>query len=103
MTAKRWILIFGAAFLAMTTPGQAQKASNWRFYKSADGLPESYVSSVTLGNHGNIWLKHLNSSLISCLNGYKIKTIPSPGVGANRFYESPGGQVWTVAAEGLQL
>ena len=103
MMSTRWILCWGVAFLAGTTAGWAQKASNWRVYKSADGLPESHASSVTVSSRGTVWVKHLNSPLISSLDGYTVKTLPSPGVGANRFYESPGGQVWTIATNGLQL
>jgi signal transduction histidine kinase/ligand-binding sensor domain-containing protein len=103
MMAKRWILVCGTAFLAATAAVRAQKTSNWRVYKSADGLPESYTSSVTVSSRGNVWVKHLNGPLISSLDGYQIKTYPSPGIGANRFYESPGGQLWTIATNGLQL
>jgi hypothetical protein len=62
-----------------------------------------HISSVTVGSRGTIWVNHLNSPLISSLDGYEIKTLPSPGIGANRFYESPGGQLWTIATNGLQL
>ncbi len=103
MRSKRWILCWGMAFLAATTAGWAQKASNWRVYKSADGLPESHASSVAVSGRGTVWVKHLNTPLISSLDGYDIKTFPSPGVGANRFYESPSGQLWTIATNGLQL
>ncbi len=103
MMSKRWILCWGTAFLAATTAGWAQKASNWRVYKAADGLPESHASSITVSSRGTVWVKHLNSPLISSLDGYTIKTLPSPGIGANRFYESPGGQLWTIATNGLQL
>jgi signal transduction histidine kinase/ligand-binding sensor domain-containing protein len=103
MMSTRWILCWAVAFLAATTTGWTQKASNWRVYKSADGLPESHASSVTVSSRGTVWVKHLNSPLISSLDGYSVKTLPSPGIGANRFYESPGGQVWTIATNGLQL
>ena len=103
MVSKRWILVCGTAFLAATTAGWAQKASNWRVYKSADGLPESFTSSVTVSSRGSVWVKHLNGPLISSLDGYEIKTFPSSGIGANRFYESPSRQLWTIATNGLQL
>ncbi len=92
--------LFGACLLAMA--GQAQNALNWRVYKSGDGLPETVTSSVTVGAHGNIWVKHLNADLAGCLDGYEIRTIPSPGPGNNRIYESASGQIWTLAPEGLQ-
>lgn len=102
MIPKRWILICGMALLAATTAGWGQKASVWRVFKTADGLPQSYFSTVSVSSRGNVWVKHLNAPLISSLNGYDIKTFPSPGIGAYRFYESPGGQLWTIATNGLQ-
>ncbi|HZQ47206.1 MAG TPA: hypothetical protein VFC07_09350, partial [Verrucomicrobiae bacterium] len=102
MMSKCRLLTLGAGLLATATISWAQNASNWRSYKVADGLPETIVSSVAVGPHGNVWVKHLNAESISCLDGYDVKTIPSPGLGNNRIYESAGGQIWTVAAEGLQ-
>jgi len=101
--SKRWIVACGAAFLAAATAARAQKASNWRVYKSADGLPETYASSVTVSSRGNVWAKHLNTPLISSLDGYRVQTFQSPGIGGNRFYESPSGQLWTISTNGLQL
>ncbi len=100
MMSKCWFLIVGAVLLATATPSWAQPGSNWRVYKSADGLSENIVSSVTVGPRGGVWAKHLNS--VSWLDGYEVKTIPSLGLGNNRIYESASGQIWTVAAEGLQ-
>ena len=102
MRSKCRFLIFVASLLAAVTASRAQNASSWRVYKSADGLPETIASSVTVEPHGAVWVKHLNAESISRLDGYEIKTIPSPGLGNNRIYESAGGQIWTVAAEGLQ-
>lgn len=102
MTSKRrFMMVLGAALLALALTGQAQNASNWRVYKASDGLPETITTSVTIGAHGNVWAKHLDAA-VSCMDGYAIKTIPSPGLGNNRIYESASGQIWTVAVEGLQ-
>ena len=101
MKRAGWISGCAAVFLALAEPGWAQKASNWRVYKASDGLPESAVSSITIGPHGRAWVKHLNSDSMSWLDGYQVKIFPSPGEDRNRVYESAGGQLWTVYPEGL--
>lgn len=98
---RRFLMVVGTCLLAMALTGQAQNASNWRVYKAADGLLENLTSSVTVGAHSNIWAKHLDAA-VSSLDGYEIARMPSPGLGNNRIYESAGGQIWTVAPEGLQ-
>jgi signal transduction histidine kinase len=96
-------LVLGAAFLAPPEASWGQKASNWRTYKMADGLPESTCISVTLAPNGNVLVRHLNQNSISVLDGYRIKTLPAPDTGKGRVYESPGGQLWTVVREGLEV
>jgi signal transduction histidine kinase/ligand-binding sensor domain-containing protein len=102
MKSLGWISCCAAVSLALAEPGWAQKASNWRVYKASDGLPESSVASVTIGPRGRVWVKHLNSDYMSWLDGYQVKTFPSPGDDRNRVYESAGGQLWTVYSEGLE-
>jgi signal transduction histidine kinase len=103
MMSKCWFArLFGAWLLAVAMTAVAQNASNWRVYRSSDGLPETMMSSVSVGAHGNIWVKHLNAELVGCVDGYDVKTIPSPGPGINRVYESASGQIWTLAPDGLQ-
>ena len=80
----------------------AQKASNWRVYKLSDRLPESACISVTLSPQGKVLVRHFALPLLSELDGYTVRTIPSPEVGRSRVYQSPGGQLWTVVPEGLQ-
>lgn len=81
---------------------RAQKASNWRVYKLADRLPESACISVTLSPQGKVLARHFALPVISELDGYSVRTIPSPEVGRSRVYQSPGGQLWAVVPEGLQ-
>ena len=42
------------------------------------------------------------SNTITVLDGYEMTSVPAPGTNRSRVYESPGGQLWTVAPEGLQ-
>ena len=101
MTPKGLLLFVGGAFLALAEPGWAQKSPHWRVFKLADNLAEPACTAVTVAPNGKILAKHLNVPSISELDGYNVNLMPSP-TGKNRIYESPGGQLWTVCAEGLQ-
>ena len=68
----------------------------------ADGLPESACVSVALAPQGKVLARHLKSGSVSELDGYTVNVIPSPGPGNGRVYQSPGGQLWAVVADGLQ-
>ena len=106
MTPKGWMLLLGAALLALAETSWGQKPSNWpvnwRVYRMADGLPESACISVALAPQGKVLARHLKSGSVSELDGYTVNVIPSPGPGTGRVYQSPGGQLWAVVAEGLQ-
>jgi signal transduction histidine kinase/ligand-binding sensor domain-containing protein len=67
-----------------------------------DGLPESGCISVTLAPQGKVLVRHLHAASVSQLDGYTVTAIPAPETGKGRVYESPGGQLWTVVAEGLR-
>lgn len=97
--------LFPFLALALIALGQgvsAQPANHWRAFKKSDGLPENACVSVTLGANGNVLVRHAKSSAISVLDGYGVTIVPGPGMSRGRIYESPGGQLWTVTAEGLQ-
>jgi signal transduction histidine kinase len=101
MTSRRQFLCLGAALLASAEICWGQKASNWRVYKLADGLPESACFAATISAQEKILVRHLNLPLVSELDGYKIIPRPALETEKNRIYESPGGQLWTAAPEGL--
>jgi signal transduction histidine kinase/ligand-binding sensor domain-containing protein len=77
--------------------------SNWRMFKAADGLPETYCGAVTVSPRGNVWVKHGDAGQISVYDGYKIQTLPSPGHDNYRVYESRTGQLWSLYASGLAV
>lgn len=97
----RWLL-FWPILVALAGTSWAQKASNWRVYKLADRLPESSCISVTVSPQGKVLARHFNLPLVSELDGYTVRTIPSPDIVKSRVYQSPGGQLWAVSPEGLQ-
>src|SRR5262245_13138062 len=94
-------LLTGAALLALPGTILAQRAGNWRVYRMTDGMPESACVSVTLSSQNKVVARHLSAPFISELDGYSINNVPSPETGGTRAYESPGGQLWCVAREGL--
>ena len=95
-------LACAATLAALAQNLSAQPANPWRAFKQADGLAESACVSVTIGAGGHVLVRHPNSDFVSLLDGYDITLIPGPSANHNRVYESPGGQLWTVAPEGLQ-
>jgi signal transduction histidine kinase len=102
MMPKALVFFLGAAMLVRVETGWSQRASNWRTYRMADGLPESGCVAVTIAPQGKILVKHLSSASVSELDGYNVNVIPAPEVVGSRVYESAGGQLWTVVAQGLQ-
>jgi signal transduction histidine kinase len=88
--------------LALARTCWGQKGSNWRVYKLADQLPESASISVTVSPQGKVLVRHFTLPTVSELDGYNVRTIPSPEIGRSRVYQSPGGQLWAVVPNGLQ-
>ena len=101
MSGQQWLYL-GMAILASAELGWGQKASNWRVYKLADGLPESACFSITASSQDKVVVRHLNLPFVSELDGYTIISKPALEIGKNRVYQSPGGQLWTAVPEGLR-
>jgi signal transduction histidine kinase len=105
MTSKGPMLLLGAALMALaeTSWGQLPPSweARWRVRRIADGLPQAACVSVALGPQGKVLVRHPESGAVSELDGYAVSTIPSPGPGNSRIYQSPGGQLWAVVADGL--
>ena len=80
----------------------AQRAPNWRVYRVADGLPESACIAVTASAQGKVLARHLNLPFVCELDGFTVTLRSAPDAGRGRLYQSPGGQLWTAVAEGLQ-
>src|SRR5579862_2221454 len=101
MFRHQWLAL-SVVVASLEKKSWGQKASNWRVYKLADRLPESACISVTLSPQGKVLARHFAVPFISELDGYSVRTIPSPEIGRSRVYQSPGGQLWAVVPEGLQ-
>src|SRR4051812_38408423 len=98
--SRAWIF-FGAAFVAAAGSCCAQKASNWRVYRMADGMPDAACIAVSLTAQGKVLAGHMNRSEATELDGYSLNLLNVPENGKGRIYGSPGGQLWTVASEGV--
>ncbi len=96
---RKEIFLFVALLVAQT--GLSQWASGWRVYRMADGLPESFCSSVTVALSGRVVVTHPHAQQITELDGYHVKAFPWTGPSAIRANESPGGQLWVLTSEGL--
>ena len=101
LACRALILALAVALLALAQTSLAQRASNWRVYKMADGLPESACLSVTVAPQGKVFAKHLTAPSVTELDGYGLTLLPAPAAPAGRIYGSPGGQLWSVVPEGL--
>src|ERR1700722_20843590 len=102
MKSKRWYLSVMAAFLALAPACPGQRGPNWRVYKAADGLPETFATAITVSPRGHVWVRHPDVEWVGWLDGYEVKAIPAPGPDNNRIYESAGGQIWSFTADGLE-
>lgn len=102
MKSRAALFLLAIALVALTPPLFAQPTNRWRTFTRTDGLPDNGCVSVTPGAGGNVLVRHLRSPEVSILDGDDVKVVRGPGLGRNRVYESPGGQLWSVASEGLQ-
>ncbi|HOK76893.1 MAG TPA: hypothetical protein PLW35_04130, partial [Verrucomicrobiota bacterium] len=80
---------------------RAQKISEWRVYRAADGLTELLTTAVTISPRGNVWVKHGEVDAVSYLDGYNVHHIPVPSEPNYRVYQSAAGRIWSIYAEGL--
>lgn len=94
--------MIAATLLAAGHVTSAPLPVHWRSFKKSDGLAENTCIAVTIGAGGNLLLRHAKTADISVTDGYNVSIVPGPGANQHRVYESPGGQLWTTATEGLQ-
>src|SRR5437016_6198630 len=102
MTRKSWLFPAALAVLMAAAEAAAQRASDWRVYKIKDGMPTAACSSITVGPHGFVWVRHASAQAITELDGYELRVTLTPGHGADRVYASPGGLLWSLYPDGLQ-
>src|SRR5436309_617868 len=94
-------LILGICCLA-AAQCLGQRLGNWRSFRLVDGLPESACASVTVSPQGKTLVRHIRTPMVSELDGYSVNVIQGPERAIGRVYQSPGGQLWCVSADGLK-
>jgi signal transduction histidine kinase len=99
---NRWATLPWLTAVLMAAQGvSAQSANQWRLFDATDGLAEEACASVTIGAGGTVIVRHTSTNVLSILDGYTVTNIPAPSAGNRPVYESPGGQLWSVASDGL--
>ncbi|MBN2326134.1 MAG: PAS domain-containing protein [Candidatus Omnitrophica bacterium] len=76
--------------------------ANWRYWNVLDGLVESHSRSISLNPDGRIWINHGDVTKISCLDGFRIDAIVSPGP-RMPVRESLFHQIWSISDEFLKI
>ncbi len=102
MKPRRTIALL-ALLAALLSPARlaAQRVfSPWREFRAADGLKESYSTTITVGQRGNLLVRHREGGL-SLLDGYNTRPLKPPA-GNYRVHESRSGQLWSIHEEGIQ-
>jgi signal transduction histidine kinase len=103
MRKTLWLLIGLSCWFLAPWTSWAQRGIDWRIYKAADGLSESYCSALSFSPRGNLYVKHGDSEACSVLDGYDVRRLPSPAGGANfRIYEGRTNQLWALYPAGIQ-
>lgn len=101
MTLSSRLLSCGTALAALTQLLWGQPASPWRVFRGMDGLPEAPCVSVTVGPQGTVLTRHFSKPFVTKLDGYGLAILPAPPTTGGRVYESPAGQLWASATNGV--
>lgn len=108
---KTWIApnvvlraILGVCLAVSLYAADALAQNRWRIFTTLDGMPESWVSDVTVGPSGRVFLTHGDVSTFSVYDGYSFQQLPSPGNGLT-VREGPTRQIWSFnnTRDSLQL
>jgi signal transduction histidine kinase/ligand-binding sensor domain-containing protein len=97
MASQRSFIIFVLALVALAENGLGQDAVHWSYYKTADGLPEPAICSLSFTPRGTLIAVGDDRQSISELDGYSVSNFPGPPKLQGRVCESPGGQIWALA------
>jgi len=101
MTLQGKLLVVAAALVMPVQAAPAPPTNHWRVFDAAAGLAETACETVTLGGSGNVLAQHPTTNVISVFDGYEVTIVPRAPGSHSRVYDSPGGQLWTLAPDGL--
>ena len=106
---RRLCLLAAVCFHAALTLGQG--TSEWRQFTAADGLGDSYVSSIAVSPRGEIVFTHHAPGPVTLYDGFDFRTtkLLPQGSGGREFsldqpyrvLEDFPGSLWTIYGEGL--
>jgi hypothetical protein len=78
-------MVVGFLVLGHWSACHAQISPGWSFWGTADGMKESYTSSVAV-HAGSVWIKHGSISGMNLLDGFGLVELPNfKGVGKMLF------------------
>src|SRR5215470_3900070 len=75
-------------------PANALAQNRWRIFTTLDGMPESWVSDITVGPSGRVFLTHGDVRTFSVYDGYSFQQLPAPG-NSLTVREGLSGQLWS--------
>lgn len=98
--AIRFSVIFLFAALApagarAAVAGESPDALEWRFWRAADGLGESWTVQIAEDPEGRVLLNHGHVDFMSIIEPYGVRRIPSPGQWSPAPAD-PNGGIWAV-------
>src|ERR1700693_746959 len=79
--------------------GTAQTSPGWSFWGTADGMKESYTSSIAV-HAGSVWIKHGTVNRMNLLDGYGVAELPDPK-SLGEIHTSPDGTLWVWTGQRL--
>ena len=101
-TSNLWRVVLTLGLVALwAQPGRGQATIHWSTYKLADGLAEPVLNNITFSPQGRLIATSRRATEASELDGYSVSNFPAPADYTGRICESPGGQRWALAPEGL--
>ena len=98
MASQRSSVIFALALVALIENAPGQDVIHWSYYKTADGLPDLIARSVSFTPRGTLIAAGINGRYVCELDGYSLTNFPGLAGLTGRVCESPGGQLWALAA-----
>ncbi len=97
-------LLLGLFIVLLAVPQLcfSQDSPNWRYWKTGDGLAESYSRFVSINSNECLWVNHGTINHMSCLDGYQVRNMDNPGPYVPVF-ENSYEQIWSVYDGGFQV
>jgi len=89
-----WLWLAPVAFLAAPL-GFAEHRPVWRFWRTADGLGESYTRPISIDSRGEILVGHGNITRMERLDGYGLVSMPQPEEPLS-VYRTASGDLWSL-------